>query len=149
MASDGEPFGGQTLIADTSVWSVVPRAPAEVKTAWAEALRLQRIWTSPIVGLEWLHDARDSAQLEDRREHLDLLRCVTVSQRTCEAAIRAIAELARTHPPGYHRVSPGDALIAASAAGRGLAVLHYDHHFDKLAPALGFPSVWLAPPGTI
>lgn len=149
MASNGEPFGGQTLIADTSVWSHVPRAPASVKNAWAEAIRLGRIWTSPIVGLEWLHDASNSAELEERRRALDLLRSVTVNQRTCEAAIKAIAELAKNNSPGFHRVSPGDALIGASAALRGIAVLHYDHHFDKLAPELGFSSVWLAQPGSI
>ena len=42
-----------------------------------------------------------------------------------------------------------DALIAAAAAERGFAVLHYDHHFDKLATVLGFTSQWIAPPGSM
>jgi len=149
MAASGEPFEGQTLIADTSVWAVIPRAPRSAQMAWAQAIRLGRIWTSPIVGLEWLHDARNAVELEERRSVLDRLRTVSVNQRTCEAAIKALSELAKNHPPGYHRVSPGDALIGASAALRGIAVLHYDRHFDKLAPQLGFSSVWLTAPGTI
>ena len=38
---------------------------------------------------------------------------------------------------------------AAAAAQRGFAVLHYDHHFDKLATVLGFRSQWIAPKGSI
>ena len=34
-------------------------------------------------------------------------------------------------------------------AERGFAVLHYDHHFDKLATVLGFTSQWIAKPGSI
>jgi hypothetical protein len=28
-------------------------------------------------------------------------------------------------------------------------VLHYDHHFDRLATVLGFASQWIAAPGSI
>jgi hypothetical protein len=30
-----------------------------------------------------------------------------------------------------------------------LGVLHYDHHFDRLATVLGFASQWVAPAGSI
>jgi predicted nucleic acid-binding protein len=42
-----------------------------------------------------------------------------------------------------------DALIAAAAAERGFAVLHYDQHFDRLATVLSFTSQWIAEPGSI
>jgi predicted nucleic acid-binding protein len=42
-----------------------------------------------------------------------------------------------------------DALIAAAAADRGLGVLHYDQHYDRLATVLGFDSQWVAPAGSI
>ena len=43
---------------------------------------------------------------------------------------------------GYHRAPPTDALIAAAAAQHGgLAVLHRDAHFDRLAEVLTFQSV--------
>jgi hypothetical protein len=38
-------------------------------------------------------------------------------------------------------------LIAAAAQDAGIGVLHYDHHYDRLAEVLHFPSVWIAPPG--
>jgi predicted nucleic acid-binding protein len=53
----------------------------------------------------------------------------------------ALGELAE-RSDGYHRVPLTDALIAAAAAEhRGLAVLHRDAHFDRLAETLAFPSV--------
>jgi predicted nucleic acid-binding protein len=50
---------------------------------------------------------------------------------------------------GAHRVRIPDALIAAAAADCGFSVLHYDHHFDRLATVLSFDSQWIAPSGTI
>jgi predicted nucleic acid-binding protein len=71
---------------------------------------------------------------------------VTVSvQRAALGALRELAEFA----PGYHRVPLPDLLIAASAQEAGVGVLHYDHHFDRLAEVLSFDSRWLAPPGTL
>lgn len=41
-----------------------------------------------------------------------------------------------------------DILIAA-AQEAGVGVLHYDHHFDRLAEVMHFSSVWLAPVGSL
>jgi len=40
-----------------------------------------------------------------------------------------------------------DALIAATAAERGVGVLHYDEHFDRLASVLEFESRWIVQRG--
>jgi predicted nucleic acid-binding protein len=56
--------------------------------------------------------------------------------------------LARREPL-YHRVRLPDALIAAAAQDVGIGVLHYDHHYDRLAEVLHFESRWIAPPGTL
>lgn len=66
-----------------------------------------------------------------------------------DAAIRAVQDLASHNAAGAHRVRVPDALIAAAAAERGFAVLHYDHHFDKLATVLSFTSQWVAEPGSM
>jgi hypothetical protein len=60
-------------------------------------------------------------------------------------ARRALAHEA----PGRHRLPFQDVLIAAAAASRGYAVLHYDHHFDRLAGVLDFESRWIAPRGSL
>jgi len=63
-----------------------------------------------------------------------------------DAAIGAMRELA-ARSDGYHCVPLTDALIAAAAAEHGgLAVLHRDAHFDRLAEVLVFQSVELPVP---
>lgn len=32
---------------------------------------------------------------------------------------------------------------------RGFGVLHYDEHYDRLAPVLGFESRWIVPRGSV
>jgi hypothetical protein len=60
-----------------------------------------------------------------------------------DAAMAALRELA-ARGDGYHRVPVTDALIAAAVAEQGgLAVLHKDAHFDRLAEVLTFDSVSL------
>jgi predicted nucleic acid-binding protein len=63
-----------------------------------------------------------------------------------DAAMSAIGELAE-HSDGYHRVPLTDALIAAAATEHGgIALLHRDTHFDKLAKVLTFENVKLPEP---
>ena len=58
----------------------------------------------------------------------------------------SLGELAE-HSDGYHRVPLTDVLIAAAAAEHGgIAVLHRDTHFDKLAEVLMFENVELQNP---
>jgi predicted nucleic acid-binding protein len=60
--------------------------------------------------------------------------------------MNALSELAE-RSDGYHRVPLTDALIAAAAAEHGgLAVLHRDAHFDRLAETLAFQSIELPGP---
>lgn len=76
---------------------------------------------------------------------LGALRQAPVDRGVCEAAISASRELA----PGHRGIPAADYLIGAAAAARGFAVLHYDSHFDRLAPILGFESVWIACAGSL
>ncbi len=60
-----------------------------------------------------------------------------------DAAMRAVGELAE-RGDGYHRVPFTNALISAAAAEHGgLAVLHRDSHFARLADVLAFQSIQL------
>jgi predicted nucleic acid-binding protein len=74
------------------------------------------------------------------------LRILRNDRAVTDAAMSAIGELAE-RSDGYHRVPLTDVLIAAAAAEHGgVAVLHRDTHFDKLAEVLTFENVVL--PGT-
>jgi predicted nucleic acid-binding protein len=115
---------------------------------WAVALRGRQIATCSIVTLELLYSARDAQELTIIEAEQALLRDVPVAASAQRAAIGALRDLA-SEGPGQHRVPLADALIAAAAQDAGVDVLHYDHHYDRLAQVLHFTSVWVAPPGAL
>jgi predicted nucleic acid-binding protein len=91
------------------------------------------------VTLELLYSARDAQDLATVEAEQALLRDVPVATSAQRAAIGALRDLAPL----------ADALIAAAAQDAGVDVLHYDHHYDRLAQVLNFVSIWVAPPGTL
>jgi predicted nucleic acid-binding protein len=143
---DEAPFGGKVLIADTSAWARASHPL--IRNSWAAALRGRQIATCSIVTLELLYSARDTRELTIVEAEQALLRDVPVAASAQRAAIGALRDLA-SDGPGQHRVPLADALIAAAAQDAGVDVLHYDHHYDRLARALHFTSVWVAPPGAL
>lgn len=143
---DERPFGGKVLIADTSAWARASHPL--IRDLWAAALRGRQIATCSIVTLELLYSARDAQDLAIVEAEQALLRDVPVATSAQRAAIGALRDLASAGP-GQHRVPLADALIAAAAQDAGVAVLHYDHHYDRLAEVLNFASIWIAPPGTL
>lgn len=143
---DEPPFGGRVLIADTSAWARASHPLA--RDLWAAGLRGRQIATCSIVTLELLYSARDARDLATVEAEQALLRNVPVTTSAQRAAIGALRDLA-SGEPGQHRVPLADALIAAAAQDAGVDVLHYDHHYDRLARVLHFTSVWIAPAGTL
>ena len=134
------------LIPDTSVWARASHPL--IRDLWAAALRGRQIATCSIVMLELLYSARNAREFTIIEAEQALLRDVPVAISAQRAAIGALRDLA-SDGPGQHRVPLADALIAAAAQDAGVDVLHYDHHYDRLAQALHFTSVWIAPPGAL
>jgi predicted nucleic acid-binding protein len=133
-------------VVDTSAWARASH-PA-VAPQWKAATNAGDLIGCPIITLELLHDARDREHVEAVATALAGLRQAPITRAVTDAAISAIRELAARGAPGAHRVRVPDALIAAAAAERGFAVLHYDQHFDRLATVLNFTSQWVAQPGS-
>jgi predicted nucleic acid-binding protein len=131
------------FVADTSAWWRVASLPTEVRALVSNAILEERFWITPIVRMEILYSARTGAEYIDLEMELDALRILRGDRAVADAAMCAIRELA-ARSDGYHRVSVTDALIAAAAAEHGgLAVLHRDAHFDRLAEVLAFQSIQL------
>lgn len=87
--------------------------------------------------------ARSTSEYIALETQLDALRILRNDRAVADAAMSAIGELAE-HSDEYHRVPLTDALIAAAAAEHGgVAVLHRDTHFNKLAEVLAFENVKL------
>jgi predicted nucleic acid-binding protein len=134
-------------VADTSAWARA--AEPEVATAWKRSAEAGDLAVCPVVTLELLYEARDRTQVERTATACASLLQAPVTRTVTDAAIMALRELAAKGAAGAHRVRIPDALIAAAAAERGFGVLHYDHHFDRLAEVLAFESRWIAPAGSL
>jgi predicted nucleic acid-binding protein len=140
-------WNGGPWVADTSAWARA--STPDVAPLWEAAARAGDLVGCPVVTLELLFDARDGVHVERVAATLGSLRDAPVTRAVTNAAIAGIRELAEQGSAGFHRVRLADALIAAAAAERGFGVLHYDHHFDRLATVLGFESQWVRPPGSL
>ena len=138
--------GDAPFVADTSAWWRTASLPNELGTLVEQALLDDRFWITPIVRMEILYSARTSSEFAALERELDALRILRNDRAVTDAATGALRELAG-RGDGYHRVPLTDALIAAAAAEHGgLAVLHRDAHFDRLAQVLAFQSVTLPGP---
>ncbi len=135
--------GDSPFIADTSAWWRFSSLPAVLAGLVKRAMDEDRLWITPIVRMEILYSARSSSEYTAVEAELDGLRILRNDRAVADAAMSGIRELAE-RSDGYHRVPLTDALIAAAAAEHGgVAVLHHDTHFDKLAEVLAFENVEL------
>lgn len=137
------PFAGAVLLADASAWHR-HRHP-RVREEFVAAVAADQIATCSIVRLELLYSARDVEEVRATRADHAVLREVAVTASVQRAATGALEELAAISA-GHHRVPIADLLIAAAAQEAAVGVLHYDHHYDRLAEVLEFDSRWLARP---
>jgi predicted nucleic acid-binding protein len=134
------------FVADTSAWWRAATLPTDLGSLLHRAVLDERFWIMPIVRMEILYSARTGTEYAALELELDALRILRNDRAVADAATRALRELAG-RADGYHRVPPTDALIAAAAAEYGgLAVLHHDTHFDRLAEVLTFESAPLPGP---
>lgn len=140
-------WGDGPWVADTSAWARASH-PA-VARRWKAAARGGEIVGCPVVTLELLYDAPDREHVERVAAALSALPQAPITRSVSDAAISAVRELASSGSAGSHRVRVPDALVAAAAAERGFAVLHYDQHFERLASVLGFRSQWVDDAGAI
>ena len=93
--------------------------------------------------MEILYSARSATEYITVETELDGFRILRNDRAVADAAMSALSELAE-RSDGYHRVPLADVLIAAAAAEHGgIAVLHRDTHFEKLAEVLVFENVEL------
>lgn len=130
--------GGASFVVDTSAWwrfSLLPSGLVD------KAIVDDRLWITPIVRMEILYSARSTTEYTTVETELDGFRILRNDRAVTDAAMSALGELAQ-RSDGYHRVPLTDALIAAG----GIAVLHRDTHFDKLAEVLEFENVELPEP---
>jgi predicted nucleic acid-binding protein len=142
------PYDGHLLIADKSAWCRTDRLPPAETADWLDALRGGQIVTCAVVKLELLFSAMSSRDFDEIQDEQDALRDIPITRAVCRTALASVREIA--YSGQFTRISPPDALIAAAAYHvPGVGVLHYDHHYERLAAVLNIPCHWIAAPGTV
>lgn len=142
--SAADPYGsGGLVVFDTSAW-VRQNSSAGVSARWQATLTDLNLTVCPVVALELLAGSCNEDAFGRLDRALSALPQAPVTRSACDSALSLSRRL-----KGQRRLPAADYLIAAAAAERGAAVLHYDHHFDPLCAALGIESIWLADPGSL
>ncbi|HEX5763743.1 MAG TPA: PIN domain nuclease [Solirubrobacterales bacterium] len=135
-----------TFLADKSALTRRETRP-EVREVLEPLLIAGEIATCGIVDLELLYSASSRATYRALAEALRGMSRAPVDDACMERALEVQAMLAER---SQHRAVPlPDLLIAACAERAGLAVLHYDADFERIAELTGQPTQWIVPRGSL
>jgi predicted nucleic acid-binding protein len=127
--------------------SVLARArQAVVGERLAALAQAGQLWTCRLIDLEVVYGsrARDVAEVIAER------RALPEAPITANVMQRALLTATAMAASGLHRgAKPVDLVIAAAAEAAGLAVLHYDDDYDRIASVTRQPVEWIAPAGSL
>ncbi len=139
-----------TELADTSAWIWSRRrAHPQLREAFDTALVDGRLATCDMVRLELLYSARNAQEFAEIRDELDALVDCPIREEQWQRALWVYEQLSAQGGAHQRSVKHPDLLIAAAAEGAGMAVVHYDEDYDRIAEVTGQPTRWLAPAGTL
>ena len=133
-----------THLVDTSVLTRLDR-PA-VRQAIEPRVARRELARATISDLEIGFSARDQVEWDALNDALCAFDVVETTADDVRRALQVQRMLAANHQRG--RKIP-DLLIAAAGEARGLAVLHYDADFDRIAAVTGQSCAWVVPAGSV
>jgi predicted nucleic acid-binding protein len=136
-------------LADTSAWIWTRTIGGELRRTFDEAVVEGVIATCDMVRLELLYSARNGSEFTSLRSELDALPSCPIGNEQWQRALAAYETLAHQGALHQRSVRHPDLLIAAAAEAAGIAVLHYDEDYDRIATITGQQVRWLAPPGSL
>lgn len=120
---------------------------ASVREALDPLLLEGAVATCGIVDLEVLYSARSRSNYRATAESLRGLPRSSLDEQCVQRALEVQEMLAER---SQHRAVPLPALLIAACGERtGLAVLHYDADFERIAKLTGQRTQWIVPRGTL
>jgi hypothetical protein len=127
--------------------SVLGRAHQELVGDRLQSLaREGQMWTCRMIDLEVTYGSR-ARDVGDMIEERAALPVAPIDSSVMDRAVQVAGLLAQA---GHHRgAKPVDLVIAAAAEAAGLAVLHYDSDYDRIAAVTRQPVEWVASAGTL
>lgn len=133
-----------THLLDTSVLTRLRHAA--VRKAIEPLAQSGELARAGIGDLEIGYSARSGEEWDRLSEALDAFELLGTGEDHLRRAKQVQRLLAAQHQRG--RKIP-DLLIAAAAESHGLAVLHYDADFDRIAAVTGQRCEWVVPAGSV
>lgn len=134
----------ERFLADTT--ALVLRRVAAVRQLLTPLLVERAVAICGVVELELGRGAKNRSDHDEFGELCSGLPRTPMTDAVFRRAFEVQAALASR---GHHRMSVQDLLIAAAAEQAGLAVLHYDRDFERIAEVTGQPHRWVAPRGSL
>lgn len=133
---------------DTGVWTWVrDRRFPELATWFNAAVETGLVLVCDLVILELTRlapnkqRAREVAGRLAAFEAIPMPAALWVRARETQLALASVGE--------HRRVPPADLLLAAAAEESGVALVHYDRDYDRIATASELRQEWLAPDGAL
>jgi len=137
--------GQRPVVADTSAWMLARRVPEARERLLHAVERGDVAWCWP-VRYELTVDARGPKGIAAVDRTLEGLREIALDRTVQRGVLAAMRDLATSGSHGAHRLPLTDLTVAVAAQVSGLAVLHFDRHFERLGTLLGVSTPWLAGP---
>jgi predicted nucleic acid-binding protein len=133
---------------DTSALILAARL-ASVGAILAEAVANDELALSEPILLEYLTGARNLAEYDRFDRGLRAARLIRTTPEDWDRALAVHRRLAASGAGHQRSVRLVDLIVAAAAERNGLAVVHYDEDYDRIAAITGQPTRWVAPRGSI
>jgi predicted nucleic acid-binding protein len=135
-----------SFLADKSALARRETRP-EVRKVLEPLILAGEVASCGVVDLEVLYSARDRSTYRATAQALRGMPRVSVDDASIDRALEVQGMLAER---SQHRAVPlPDLIIAACAETAGLAVLHYDADFDRIAKLTGQRMQWIVPRGSV
>lgn len=139
----GEDAEGGIVLIDKSAWEQRHHSAAARERIDHLAVAGRAATCLP-VALEQLHSARSNDDFTQRRDALDLLVWLPVTESVESTALDIMGRLAGK---GQHRMPLPDIIIAATALVHAATIMHYDGDFERIAELTGQRHEWIVPRG--
>jgi predicted nucleic acid-binding protein len=137
------------VLADTSAWVWTRVVGGDLRRDFDDALVERQVAICDMVRLELLYSAQSAGEFQALREDLSALPNCPIGVAQWERALEVYEQLALQGGLHHRAVKHPDLLIAAAAEAAGIAVLHYDEDYDRVATITNRDTQWLAPRGTL
>ena len=136
-------------LADTSAWVWTRAIGGNLRDQFDELLVDGEIAICDMVRLELLYSTRSAEEFAALRDDLAVLRECPIGRSEWARALEVYGALAEQGGLHHRSVKHPDLLVAAAAESAGVAVVHYDEDFERIAAVTGQPVRWLAPRGSL